>query len=591
MKNRLLWGFFIFLFGVMTWEPPLQAKEYTIPQINVDVQVNADGTVYITEEHTFAFDGEFSQAFYSIPKSGYSAIRNIQVLEGDDAFTNLNSEETGTFLVEESEDTYTIRWFYNAEDEERTFTISYLLEGAFTIGPEWSQFFWNYTSDERDKNTGTLNIAINLPNEVDAKNLHSWIRHPRGQIISLPVDNGFSFTGTDISKNQQVSIRTVFPTSVFDQSRISTTDSDFSLAWAEEDEMAYRKEQRRKSAEEARLYQLGIEVSVILAGLSILAFVFLYRKYGTRHSVNLSVRKSIMIPGKEKPALIGWLLSGRNVMHNHLMATLMDLARRGYFKIEQREPDEEDESWLSKDNDEPIFIVTSTDKSPEEPMTDWERSLFEYVRAKNADGKEKMDEVFKGTSTEFAKWFQNWKKQVHDVGSNRGWIDTESYKGLYWNIAIQAVLVVAAILAMIYTHPVLLTAAFVILLMILLSMVIVRRTPKGEELYRRWIAYRDAVKDAKSHNISKEELGLHFIYSVALGVNSQEVEQLFEQYPEASTAIYWIVLLPDMQQSPGEIASSFSALAATGNASASGGFSGGGASAGAAGGGAASGAS
>ncbi|SMO46149.1 DUF2207 domain-containing protein [Gracilimonas mengyeensis] len=589
MNRHSSWGIFLisFMIFAMGVTLPAQAKEYTIPLIEIDVQANEDGTVRITEHHTFSFDGSFSQAFYSIPKSGYSNIRDIRIAEGDEAFTNLNSEEPGTFLIEESDNAYTIRWYYTAEDEERTFTISYLLEGALTIGPEWSQFFWNYTSDERDKDTGTLDITIQLPDSVQSADLHSWVRHARGQMVSLPKENGFQFNGTEIDNHQKVTIRTVFPTKVFAANRISITDNTFSLQWAEEDEMAYREEQLRIAEEEARMYQLGIEIAIILGGLSILVFIYLYRRFGSRHSVNLSIRESIMIPGRQEPALIGWLISGRNVMHNHLMATLMDLSRRGYFKIEQREP--EKEKWSFGDDD-PVYAITSTDKKPDENMPGWERSVFDYVRQQNKDNKEKLTEVFKGTSTDFAKWFRGWKKEVEEAVSSKGWVDKESYKGMYWNLGIQAMLVAAAIVAVIFVHPVLFAAAFLILMMILMSLVIVRRTPKGEEVHQRWKAYREALKNAKEHTLNEEELGRHFIFSIALGVSSQHVEKIFEQHPDAAVAIYWIVLIPSMQSSPADIASSFSTLAASGSSSA-GGFSSGGASAGAAGGGAASGAS
>ena len=101
------------------------AKEYEIPNIKVEVSINEDGTVRITEHLTYVFDGSFSWAEYELPKEGYSAIKNIQVSENGQSFINENSETAGTFSIAKNENAVKIRWYYQAVDENRTFTISY----------------------------------------------------------------------------------------------------------------------------------------------------------------------------------------------------------------------------------------------------------------------------------------------------------------------------------------------------------------------------------------------------------------------------------------------------------------------------------
>ncbi|HBX67543.1 MAG TPA: hypothetical protein DEG32_15805, partial [Balneolaceae bacterium] len=122
------------------------------------------------------------------------------------------------------------------------------------------------------------------------------------------------------------------------------------------------------------------------------------------------------------------------------------------------------------------------------------------------------------------------------------------------------------------------------------SLVIVRRTPKGEELYQTWKNYHKALKNAKDYSIPDNHLGLHFIYGIAFGLGKSNIEQMFEQNQAAASLITWMVILPGSNNSPTTIASSFSNLAATGTISAGGGATGGGAVAGTAGGGASAGA-
>ncbi len=214
------------------------AKEYEIPQIWVEVSINADGTVRITEHRTYVFDGSFSWANYRLPKQGFSAISDIQISENGQAFINENSEAKGTFMVEESDDSIRLSWYYSAEDEKRIFTISYTLEDAVVIGPEWSEFFWNYISEDRENSTENLDITINLPETIAPDSLYGWTRGPNQQINLQKTSGTYSVSAQSIDDDEFVKVRTVFPTSVFNQSQVEVTNTDFSLKWAQNDEIS-----------------------------------------------------------------------------------------------------------------------------------------------------------------------------------------------------------------------------------------------------------------------------------------------------------------------------------------------------------------
>lgn len=576
---------------ILTLSLSIQAKEYAIPELRIEVQINEDGSIKITEHLTYVFDGSYSWANYTIPKSRFSGLEDIRVTEGEESFINLNTEEAGSFLVEESSEAFNIKWFFDAEDEERTFSVSYTITGALTIGPEWSQFFWNYAASGRERSTETITIMVQLPEMVSTSDLHSWIREPVWEITTSKFENGFQFEGSDISRNQAVVIRTVFPTSVFNE-QTSINDPDFTLTWAENDEADYREEQRQQEAENARFYDLAVTAVIILAGLSILSFIFFYRKYGSRHKIRISDNNSIMIPGRQKPAAIGWLLMNRTVLASHVTATLLDLARRGYFKIEEFEGEEEENSWLSSQENNNGYKVLLLDKDPDSDtaISEYEKDLLKFVAGRIDTEGNKMEDIFKFSETEVYKWFNDWKKKLNTYAKDQNWIDSSSYTGVYLNLGVQSVLLIIGVILIFMLHPFMAVAMGISFVGAILSLAIIRRTPKGEEVFRTWSNYKKALKNAKDYSISEDKLGLHFIYGIALGLSKQNFEQMFEQHPDAVLLITWIAILPGSTNSPAAIASSFSTLAATGTISAGGGSFAGGASAGAAGGGASAGA-
>lgn len=578
---------FIFLFFLtLVLSTSVQAKEYEIPELKIEVQINEDGSLTITEHRTYVFDGSFSWANYRLPKMGYSGIRNIQVSEDGQSFTNLNTEEPRSFLVEESDEAFNIKWFFRAEDETRTFTLTYTLDDAIVIGPDWSEFFWTYAASGREKSTDQIDILVQLPTNVSGADLHSWVREPTWKMQSTLLGNGFQFQGEDISRDQAIVIRTVFPTSVFNAEDVSVTDQSFTLSMAEETEANYKEQQRLAAEDEQRRQALAIELSIIVAGLSLIAFIFLYRKYGSRHKIALSANESIMLPGREKPAAIGWLLLNRTISYNSITATMLDLARRGYFILKENKP--EDEGWFSSKDS--YYTIHRTEKSPDTKLEDFERNIFNFINSRISEHGHKLEDILDFGKSEVSKWFYSWKDDLKSYCEAKEWIDRGSYTGAYWNGGIQILLLIASAVAIFLVHPLMFMGMGVSFVGLILSFTIIRRTPKGEELYKRWNNYRKALQSAKDHSISENLLGLHFIYAITFGLGKQPVEAMFEQHPQAISSIYWIVILPGMNSSPANIASSFNNLAATATSSASEGSFGGGASAGAAGGGASGGA-
>lgn len=560
------------------------AKEYEIPQIRVEVTINTDGTVRITEHRTYVFDGSFSWADYRLPKQGFSAISDIQISENGQALINENSEAKGTFMVEESDDSIRYSWYFNADDEERTFTISYTLEDAVVIGPEWSEFFWNYISADREKSTENLDISINLPETIASDSLYGWTRGLAQQIDLQKTPGTYSVRVQNIDDDEFVKVRTVFPTSVFNQSQVEVTNTDFSLKWAQNDEEAYQKKLALQKEQDAYLAQIGRQVNIAILILSLIVFYVLYRKYGKRHSTSrFSSRETIMIPDRTRPAPVGWLTSNRQISGGQVMATFLDLARRGYFKIQEEPPEE---GFFASD---PTFSIERTDQPFQDDLLEWEKILIEFVEEQLEEDNHKLHEIFKETT-----WFSDWKNRFKEFCFAQGWIDLESYTGAYWNTGLQLLLVTAGIAVAVLTEgnaviSTLFTVAITITASIM-SLAIIRRTEKGEEVYHQWKNYREGLKNASEYTIKSDKLDQHFIYAVAMGVGKKPIEKLFNSTQNAAPTFAWFVFTGSDGRFPASIASTFSTLGATGAASAGGAAGGAGASAGAAGGGAAGGA-
>src|SRR5687768_6283387 len=64
---RVAVAFAVVCVAVLAFAPSASAKSYTLPNAHVDVRVQRDGSVLVSEQITFAFDGSFEGAWRDIP--------------------------------------------------------------------------------------------------------------------------------------------------------------------------------------------------------------------------------------------------------------------------------------------------------------------------------------------------------------------------------------------------------------------------------------------------------------------------------------------------------------------------------------------
>ena len=567
------------------------ANDYTIPTVDVDVTVTENGRVKIVEHLTYVFDGNFSWADHRLPKEGFSKIDSIKVSENNSDYINQNSEEPGTFSVSESDEYFTIKWHYSASDTSRTFTVSYILGGAIATGPEWSEFFWNCLSSNREKSTDNFSLSFRLPGAVSQDSLYTFTRSKADDFVFNYTANGYDVGGQSISRRESARIRTLFPTSLFDGARVDISNPNLSLSNVLQDEEAYRENLEKQAERDAYYASITPAVTIILCLISLLIFITVYRKYGKRHSTSsLSDRETLVIPGQQPPAVIGKLMTAQQTTSNHLVSTLFNLARQGWFKITEKET--ESDGWLSSDETKFKVEMPSEVKKPDNSLLKHEEMVVEFARQRISEGNDTFDELFKGTDSDVSKWYSRWTKQVKQEFEEKKWIDKNSYTGVIINFILQCILLIASVFLLVNGTPIAITALIFTALATIGSFAIIRRTPEGEETHKRWKAYADGLKNADERTIRMEYLDRHFIYSMALHLSKKQIEILLDSTNEpANSVIPWIVLTHGSTANAASVASSFSTLAATGSTSFTGATAAGsGASVGTAGGGASSGA-
>ena len=147
-----------------------------------------------------------------------------------------------------------------------------------------------------------------------------------------------------------------------------------------------------------------------------------FRRFGKPHDVE-SFAAVGEIPREHTPAMVSYLMYGQ-IAGNALVATLLDLANRGYFDIVESEEEKKTLFGGAKKVKDFEFKLTN------DALTDlaaYEAELVSFLMSRVGDGHSfKMSEMKKTASknrTEFRKWFMKWKKSVHEEGKRQGFFE------------------------------------------------------------------------------------------------------------------------------------------------------------------------
>ncbi|MGH2711582.1 MAG: DUF2207 family protein [Actinomycetota bacterium] len=139
--------------GIPIWIAVSQ-KSYEFPEVRIDATLQPDGSLDLVEKRTFDFEGEFSFAFFTVDWP-VERIQNFTVREGG---RELQVDESGSTSYQ-----FNGQWGFAAEDEERTFTISYTARCAVDVWADAAHLNWQFIGTGWDVPTEHAFVRLHLP--------------------------------------------------------------------------------------------------------------------------------------------------------------------------------------------------------------------------------------------------------------------------------------------------------------------------------------------------------------------------------------------------------------------------------------------
>lgn len=492
---------------LITFVVTTNAKDYSIPSVNIDITINKDASVNFVEKRTFILDDSFTYGYYDIPKRGYERIESFAVYE-----LGKNGEKTKLSQeIEENSVNYRVKYFYNANNEEKTFIYEYKLSKVIKIYNDYGEFYWKLQGTGWGKKIAKFESKIKFLTPINKDSYYIWAHGPLWGKIEKLDEKNVGLTIDNVPPNTFIEGRILIPSKYFEN--VEIIDSSI------KDKVISEEKNWTSKANTERIIA-KISTYTSFAGFLVFLIIlwFLYKKYGTEYKYTKNYIYYREIPSDIPPAVLGYLINFGVFRVEYISATLMDLIHRKFISFET----------INERKKRYLLRLLPND----EQLNEYEEILLNKIIFDKSETTEinELNKKFNKNASHYAKLFSDLKEKIKEKSKDFSFFDEVSIgkrnivMGLSFLIAI-----LSFVLAAIFKNPYFYTWLILIpIYAIVGTKAIPRRSVKGKEEYDKWIAFKKYLNDfsnlkaygPKSIVIWEKYL----IYGIILGVSKKVIK-------------------------------------------------------------------
>jgi uncharacterized membrane protein len=504
------------------------SRSYDILQVEIDAEILPDGSMRVVETRTFNFSGRFRGFEQSLDFRGGIDYTDIQVREGEKLYVQVDEFPTSkpdTFALQRQEDSLLVDWSYMANNETRSFVLEYTVQDVVVVHEDVAELGHIFIGDRWEIPAKNVLVNLTLPAGADKADLLAWGHGPQHGAVKIKGPRLITWEISRLPAETYLGGRVTFPPELVPQAtRLSSREA---LPGIINEEEAHT-----RRANLIRVFEPIVSVILlVLAGLA----VFLLWKQSANRGEAYKGDYYRDLPGDYPPEIAGYLLSRRKIMGSFISAAILNLARRGFLRIEKLQP------AAGSDAD---YRLIKTER--EESLNSLDRRLysflFETILSENfADEKTSKDDdgpvsvtfsqiqdYAKKEPEKFGKFYRDWKGAVRRIGDKRGFFESYHYRP--WQIAAAILIGLLVYVSLERGFIFLLVAATISLLALLFLAPKHWYTDYGADQRAKWEAFERYLchfSNIRDSSVSSLVVWEHFlVYAVAFGYAGQVINQL-----------------------------------------------------------------
>ena len=568
--KKLFMLFLFFCFPVF-----VEARvDYDITNYFIDATILEDGDVFVKELIVLdgTFNGYIRDIVYKNDKLEYqesidfsqSAIYNASGFKNtsiyakkfsdeelsfdtfNDSFTKLTkayyAEDAmnGEFIESGIENGKSYKMYYEADNEVVGFLLEYTLEDVVVLHDDVAELYWTFLGSDFEDPIYDLQIKVHLPKEDPSDNFRAWAHGDLTGNIEFLDRQTLLATVNKVAANTAIDVRTTFDASLMNESLVSKKTNEVALDQIIEVEEARAKDANLLREKNARNLFTANILCIVYIIIILIWWIYVYFRYDREYKSSFNVKYNREFIENYNVEVVDYLMN-QTITPNAMSASILNLIYKKNIQVNEL-PTEKKKTK----NYEFVLVNRDQTTDTEDVLLDF---LFETVGKENKFTTEELKKYAAGSNTymNFQKSFSNWQNCVRKDGEKQNFFEKN---GLPIVSSIFLLLIAFFIIFFISylkvdTFLALIVMALSIVFLIY-SLLIRKRTKKGNEDYVRWKAFKNFLEDFGRFDIKElPEVALwekYLVYATVFGLADQVEKAMnvkIQEYPQGTVGAYY----------------------------------------------------
>jgi uncharacterized membrane protein YgcG len=323
----LLTVFLVLLAALFTSPVRAQNKTLRWHTWDADIQINTDGTFHVREVYQIEFlGGPFTFGYRDIPIDQFEELKDFAVREDAVEYREARSEAPNTFYWTRDSENYRINWFFpSTTDQTRTFTVEYTVVGGIIISEDvGDRFFWKAVGPDHDFPIESSTVTVRMPQGHAFDTTIEPFTYGVEATCAFEAEATRATCHSDyLPAGQYFEIGLRFPHGIIPAEEPS---------W----QASYEREQSWNDVGRPA-WNVGLGALAILILIGGLGIVYLMWLFSGRDPDIGPVPSYLTEPPSDLPPGVAGTLVDEKADLQDIIATVVDLARRGVLEMEEHE--------------------------------------------------------------------------------------------------------------------------------------------------------------------------------------------------------------------------------------------------------------
>jgi uncharacterized membrane protein len=326
----------------------------------------------VQEQRTFDFSGSFSWAEQTINFGKAADIVDVELYDGSQQLQPGGAGQPGHYTLDRRSDSIYLRWYYSAQNEQRTFTVRYRVLEVVQVHTDVAELYWQFIGDGWDLGADRVQAEVTLPTGATREEVRAWGHGPLTGRVDIISGSKVQWAVDGLEPNTMVEGRVTFPPRLVPNARTRTGEAKLDQIIAEETRWAQRANLTRGLYRYQPYLALGI---LLLAGLGVF---LLQLKYGREYSTDFDAEYLREPPEEYSPAVLGYLWEFGSISPSEVISVIVDLVYRDYVEIQPFTEEEPVFFGLLGSRTDTDYFYRAGSKDPSQ-LADFEQLVYELL--------------------------------------------------------------------------------------------------------------------------------------------------------------------------------------------------------------------